>query len=59
MILDKNIKKFKIMIKSIFIIKAKHGPYFYPGFLSFGGVDFYTLISPYSPYFVLTLTCVS
>ncbi len=45
------------MIKSN--LKLKNGPYIQPGFLSFGSVSDYTLISPYSPYKILTLVCVS
>ena len=46
-VIDKNFDETKMMIKSPFVSKIKHGPYSHPGFLSFGSVSkSYTLISP-------------
>jgi len=44
---DKNFHEVQIMMRLQF--KTKQGSYLHPGFLSFGGVRNYTLISPYSP----------
>ena len=45
--------KLKIKIK---IILNYYGTHHHPGFLSFGSVVFYTLISPSSPYKCLTFS---
>ncbi|KKM22667.1 hypothetical protein LCGC14_1622940 [marine sediment metagenome] len=50
---DKNFHEVQIMMRLQFI--TKQGPYLHPGFLSFGCVRNYTLISPSFPSYVLTL----
>ena len=53
-------KKFKNKISYIFVIgkikTTSMTPIRHPGFLSFGSVDSYTLISPSSPYVSLDLS---